>query len=381
MKKKIAILGSTGSIGTQALQVIAEKPDQFEVVALTAGRNTALLSEQIERFRPHIVSVADEAEAVRLQRAYTDVQVEYGEKGLITAAAHANADMLLTAVVGSSGLAPTLAAIKAGVAIALANKETLISAGHLVMAEAAKRGVPIIPVDSEHSAIFQCLHGERREEIRKLIITASGGSFRNKSRDELKDVTVDEALQHPNWSMGAKITIDSATMVNKGLEVIEAHWLFGVDYEQIEVVIHPESIVHSMIEFVDTSIIAQLGNPDMRVPIQYALSYPHRQAGPFQPLDLVRTGSLHFRPMDEERYPCIRLAYECGRRGGTLPAVYSAANEVAVARFLQGDISFLQIEQIISDVLEQHKPVASPDLETIFAADQWARKQASKMFN
>lgn len=253
MKKRIAILGSTGSIGTQTLQVIAERPDQFEVVALTAGRNTALLSEQIERFRPRVVSVSEEADAAKLQRDFPDVQVEYGEGGMITAAAHANADMLITAVLGSAGLAPTLAAIKSGIPIGLANKETLISAGHLVMAEAQQRGVPIIPVDSEHSAIFQCLNGERREEIHKLIITASGGSFRDRTRDELKDVTVEQALQHPNWSMGAKITIDSATMVNKGLEVIEAHWLFDIPYERIEVVIHPESIVHSMIEFVDTT--------------------------------------------------------------------------------------------------------------------------------
>lgn len=380
MKKRIAILGSTGSIGTQTLQVIAERPDQFEVVALTAGRNTALLSEQIERFRPRVVSVSEEADAAKLQRDFPDVQVEYGEGGMITAAAHANADMLITAVLGSAGLAPTLAAIKSGIPIGLANKETLISAGHLVMAEAQQRGVPIIPVDSEHSAIFQCLNGERREEIHKLIITASGGSFRDRTRDELKDVTVEQALQHPNWSMGAKITIDSATMVNKGLEVIEAHWLFDIPYERIEVVIHPESIVHSMIEFVDTSIIAQLGNPDMRVPIQYALTYPERLAGPFRPLDLVQAGSLHFRAMDEERFPCIRMAYECGKQGGTMPAVYSAANEVAVARFLQGDITFLQIEDIISEVLERHSPVMSPDLETVLAVDRWARQEAAKLF-
>lgn len=379
--KRIAILGSTGSIGTQTLDVIAVRPDEFEVVALSAGRNTALLLEQIERFRPRLVSVADEQAARELSGLVKhDVQIEYGEQGLIEVAAHSGADMLVTAIVGSRGLAPTLAAIEAGIPIGLANKETLISAGHLVMEAARRRNVPIIPIDSEHSAIFQCLNGENRSEIKRLIITASGGSFRDKTREELTHVTVEEALRHPNWSMGAKITIDSATMVNKGLEVMEAHWLFGIDYDRIEVVIHPESMIHSMVEFVDTSIMAQLGNPDMRVPIQYALTYPKRFEGPYRPLDLIQIGALHFQEMDMERFPCLHMAYEAGRSGGTMPTVYSAANEVAVERFLSGEIPFLAIEDIIREAMDRHPAVATPSLEEILAADAWARGVAREMF-
>jgi len=381
MKKRIAILGSTGSIGTQTLDVIASHPDRFEVVGLAAGRNTGLLLEQIRSFRPRIVSAADEAAARELrEHVGSEVQIEYGEQGLIQVAAHSGADMLVTAIVGSRGLAPTLAAIEAGVAIGLANKETLISAGHLIMDAAKRRHVPIIPIDSEHSAIFQCLNGEKRAQVSRVILTASGGSFRDRQRNELAHVTVEEALRHPNWSMGAKITIDSATMVNKGLEVIEAHWLFGLDYDRIDVVIHPESIIHSMVEYADTSIIAQLGNPDMRVPIQYALTYPDRMAGPFRPLDLVGAGALHFRPMDTERYPSVRMAYEAGRIGGTMPTVFSAANEVAVDRFLRGDIKFLQIEDIIASVMEQHQAVGHPGLDEILAADRWARERAASLF-
>jgi len=381
MKKHIAILGSTGSIGTQTLDVIASHPDRFEVVGLAAGRNTGLILEQIRQFRPRIVSVADESAARELKnQVAAEVQIEYGEQGLIQVAAHSGADLLVTAIVGSRGLAPTLAAIEAGVAIGLANKETLISAGHLIMEAAKRRGVPIIPIDSEHSAIFQCLNGENRAQVSRIILTASGGSFRDKQRSELAHVTVEEALRHPNWSMGAKITIDSATMVNKGLEVIEAHWLFGLDYDRIEIVIHPESIIHSLVEYVDTSMIAQLGNPDMRVPIQYALTYPDRISGPFRPLDLVCAGALHFRPMDTDRYPSVRMAYDAGRRGGTMPTVFSAANEVAVDRFLHGDIRFLQIEDIIASVMEQHQVVEHPGLEEILAADHWAREMAARMF-
>jgi 1-deoxy-D-xylulose-5-phosphate reductoisomerase len=381
MMKRIAILGSTGSIGTQTLDVIANHPDRFEVVGLAAGWNTGLILEQIRRFRPRIVSVADEAAARELKdQAGAEVQIVHGDEGLIQVAAHSGADMLVTAIVGSRGLAPTLAAIEAGVAIGLANKETLVSAGHLIMDAARRCGVPIIPIDSEHSAIFQCLNGEDRGQVSRIILTASGGSFRDKQRSELANVTVEEALRHPNWSMGAKITIDSATMVNKGLEVIEAHWLFGLDYDRIDVVIHPESIIHSMVEYADTSIIAQLGNPDMRVPIQYALTYPDRIPGPSRPLDLVRAGALHFRPMDTERYPSVRMAYEAGRCGGTMPTVFNAANEVAVERFLRGDIRFLQIEEIIASVMEQHQVTGHPGLEEILAADSWAKERASRMF-
>jgi len=372
IKKRIAILGSTGSIGTQTLDVIDGMREQFEVVALAAGRNVELLSEQVRKFRPNMVSCADESAArelkERLGELASAVQIEYGGQGLIQAAARSGADMLITALVGSVGLAPTLAAIDAGVAIGLANKETLISAGHLVMERARRNNVPIIPIDSEHSAIFQCLNGEQRSAVKRIILTASGGSFRDKSREELKNVTVEQALRHPNWSMGAKITIDSATMVNKGLEVIEAHWLFDLDYDRIEVVLHPESIVHSMVEFVDTSIIAQLGNPDMRVPIQYALTYPNRMRGSYRPLDLVQAGALHFFKMDERRFPCIRMAYDAGRCGGTMPTVFSAANEVAVARFLNGQIAFLQIEDIIEEVMSRHDPIRNPALEDILAA-------------
>lgn len=382
MKKRIAILGSTGSVGTQTLDVIAHKPDQFEVTALSAGRNIALLCEQIKRFRPRLVSVADEQSATELREMIgtDELQIEYGEQGLVQVAAHSGADMLVTAIVGSKGLAPTLAAIEAGIAIGLANKETLISAGHLVMESARQRNVPIIPIDSEHSAIFQCLNGEPRQAVKKIILTASGGSFRDRSREELVGVTVEQALQHPNWSMGAKITIDSATMVNKGLEVMEAHWLFGLAYDDIEVVIHPESIIHSLVEFADTSMIAQLGNPDMRVPIQYALSYPERLPGPFQSLNLLEVGALHFRKMDEVRFPCMRMAYEAGRAGGTMPTVYSAANEIAVERFLRGEITFLQIEEIIAKLLDRHEVTANPNLEEIIAADEWARREAASLY-
>lgn len=383
-RKRISILGSTGSIGTQTLDVIEKMPDRFEVVALAAGRNMERFSEQVLRFRPRLVSCEDEASArelaERLGAMASHVQIEYGVRGLIDVAAHAGADMLITGIMGSVGLAPTLAAIEAGVAIGLANKETLISAGHLVMSSARRHNVPIIPIDSEHSAIFQCLNGEQQRDVRKIILTASGGSFRDRNREELETVTVEEALQHPNWSMGAKITIDSATMVNKGLEVMEAHWLFGLDYDQIEVVLHPESIVHSMVEFVDTSIIAQLGNPDMRVPIQYALTYPERLPAPSRPLDLVQAGTLHFREMDEERFPCLRMAYEAGRCGGTMPTVYNASNEVAVQRFLAGEISFLQIEQIIAEAMSRHLTVPDPGLDDILSADEWARAEAHHMF-
>lgn len=377
MTKRIAILGSTGSIGTQTLDVIAHDPDSYTVEGLAAGGNVSLLLEQLRRFRPKIVSVASKelAEEVRLH-AGSGIQVYYGEEGLIEVAAGTAAELVVTAVVGSQGLQPTLAAIAAGKHIGLANKETLVTAGHLVSRLAAAHGVSLLPVDSEHSAVFQCLNGESRQEAARIVLTASGGSFRDKTRRELAGVTVEQALRHPNWAMGAKITIDSATMVNKGLEVIEAHWLFDMPYERIDVLLHPESIVHSMVEFADGSVMAQLGTPDMRVPIQYALTYPKRKPSPAKPLRLEEIGKLHFRPMDFERYPALSMAYECGRRGGTAPAVFNAANEVAVARFLRGDIAFLQIEEIIRRVLDAHAPIANPELADITAADEWARQTA-----
>ncbi|WP_079910235.1 1-deoxy-D-xylulose-5-phosphate reductoisomerase [Paenibacillus sp. 32352] len=375
--KHISILGSTGSIGTQTLDVISHHPEQFKIVGLAGGHNVKLLLDQVHQFRPAKVSVATKELADQMKmHVPAGTQIFYGNQGLIEIAAGTDASDVVTAVVGSQGLEPTLAAIRAGKHIGLANKETLVSAGHLVTAEAERHGVKLIPIDSEHSAIFQCLNGESRKDIKKIMLTASGGSFREYSREQLKDVTVEQALKHPNWSMGAKITIDSATMVNKGLEVIEAHWLFGLPYDQIEVLIHPESIIHSYVEFMDCSIIAQLGNPDMRVPIQYALTYPNRIATPSQPLNLAAMGKLTFREMDYVRFPCLKMAFDSGRAGGTTPTVYNAANEVAVERFLKGEIGFLQIEDIIASALERHDPVAHPDLEQITAADTWARQTA-----
>jgi len=375
--KKIAVLGSTGSIGTQTLDVISRRPEDYEVVGLAAGANIGLLLEQVRQFKPRWVSAgtAELAAQVRAE-APSDVRVVHGEEGLRQIAGESGANYVVCALVGSLGLTSTLAAIEAGADIGLANKETLVTAGHLVMSRAREKGVSILPVDSEHSAIFQCLNGEPAKAIKRLMLTASGGSFRDLGREQLKNVTVEDALKHPNWSMGAKVTIDSATMANKGLEVIEAHWLFDLPYDQIDVVLHPESIVHSMVEFVDTSVIAQLGNPDMRVPIQYALTYPERVASPASPLDLLKQGALHFRPMSFERYPCLRLAYESGRAGGTATTVFNAANEVAVARFLRGEISFLAIEETIERTLAKHVSLPSPNLEAILETDAWARREA-----
>jgi 1-deoxy-D-xylulose-5-phosphate reductoisomerase len=375
MVKKITILGSTGSIGTQTLDVIDQHPDHFRVEGLSAGRNIDLLYEQIMKYRPRKVSVATKELAHQLIPSIpVGTELYYGMEGMIEVAAGTNCDMVVTAVVGSQGLEPTLAALEASRAIGLANKETLVSAGHLVTSLAKKKKVPIIPIDSEHSALFQCLNGESVANVDKLILTASGGSFRDRTRDELKGVSVEDALRHPNWSMGAKITIDSATMANKGLEVIEAHWLYGIPYEQIEVLIHLESIIHSMVEFKDHSVIAQLGTPDMRVPIQYALTYPNRVANRSKPLNLAEVGELHFRKMDFQRYPCIRIAFECGKLGGTATTVFNAANEVAVDHFLRKQLEFLKIEEAIEAVLQQHINSESPDLEQIEEADRWARK-------
>lgn len=377
---KLAVLGSTGSIGSQTLDVVSRDPGRYEITGLAAGTNVGLLLEQAKRWKPKVVSVATKelAEQIRIDLP-PGTRVAYGEQGLIEVAAESGADFAMCALIGSVGLKSTLAAIDAGVSIGLANKETLVTAGHIVMKRAADKGVAIYPIDSEHSAIFQCLNGEDRRAVKRLILTASGGSFRDRTRDELASVTVEDALKHPNWSMGAKITIDSATMVNKGLEVIEAHWLFDLPYDKIEVVLHPESIVHSMVEFADTSVIAQLGNPDMRVPIQYALTYPQRQPSPASPLDLVKAGALHFREMNFARYPCLRMAYEAGRAGGTAPTVFNAANEVAVARFLKGEIPFLAIETIIERLLAKHVATADPDLDAILDVDAQTRAEAAAL--
>jgi len=378
--KTIAILGSTGSIGTQTLDIAAYHPERFRVSALAAGSNVDLLAEQARRFRPRIVSVATKAHAERLAALVpAGTRVLYGDEGLRAVAAENDADVVVSAMVGSAGCEPTLAAIDAGKAIALANKETLVAAGRIVTERARQRGVPLIPVDSEHSAIFQSLNGSRIDDVLALTLTASGGSFRDLGRHELANVTVADALKHPNWSMGAKVTIDSATMANKGLEVIEAHWLFGVDYDRIRVLIHPESIIHSYVEFLDKSVIAQLGVPDMRVPIQYALTFPDRPSSPADSLDLAALGKLTFRPMDFERYPMMRLAFEAGRAAGTATAVFNAANEIAVSRFLSGEVPFLAIESIVESTLAKHDVVDTPDLGAIREADAWAREFAAKL--
>lgn len=378
--KKIAVIGSTGSVGTQTLDVALQHPDQFEIVGLAAGSNIDLFMEQVTRFRPKKVSIGNKELADKIKPDLpAGVELYYGEEGLVEIAAGTAAEIVVTAIVGSRGLPSTLAAISEGKTIGLANKETLVTAGHLVTELARKKGVSLIPVDSEHSAIFQCLNGENIKEVEQITLTASGGSFRDFTREQLREVTVEDALKHPNWSMGAKITIDSATMVNKGLEVIEAHWLFGLPYEQIEVLLHPESIIHSFVEYRDGSVIAQLGTPDMRIPIQYALSYPSRLKSTSKRLSLAEVGKLHFREMDYERFPCLRLAYECGKIGGTAPTVYNAANEIAVASFLNREIPFLQIENVIESVLSKHVSVSNPDLETIQFTDQWAREIAASL--
>lgn len=377
--KKIALLGSTGSIGTSTLDVVEEHPQEFSVVAMAAGTNVDLLAKQVVQFGPELVSVGSEQAAFELrERLGSQVKPEivYGAEGLEQVARYEAANFVMTAVVGSVGVAPTLAAIEAGKTIGLANKETLVCAGSVVMKKAREKGVQIIPVDSEHAAVFQCMQGERRQDVERVLLTASGGSFRHLTREDLKQVTVTEALAHPNWSMGAKITIDSATMMNKGFEVIEAHWLFDLPYEQIECVLHYESIIHSMVEYKDRAVMAQLGTPDMKVPIQYAMSYPGRMALPTEPLDLVKVGTLHFAAMDFDRYPLLKLAYECGKAGGTYTAVLNAANEVAVDLFLKGSIGFLDIETIVSKTCEAHPGIQDPTLEEIFAADKWARSQA-----
>ncbi|MET3847860.1 MULTISPECIES: 1-deoxy-D-xylulose-5-phosphate reductoisomerase [unclassified Paenibacillus] len=378
--KKLSVLGSTGSIGTQTLDVVSKHPEHFQIEGLAAGSNVELLLRQVHQFRPKKVSVATKelAEQVKTQVS-PGTEIFYGNEGLVEVAAGTDADTVVTAVVGSMGLHSTLAAIEAGKHIGLANKETLVTAGHLVTEAIKRKGVKMLPIDSEHSAIFQCLNGERRDDLTGITLTASGGSFRDLTREQLQSVTVEDALKHPNWSMGAKITIDSATMVNKGLEVIEAHWLFGLPYEQIHVLLHPESIIHSFVEFRDTSIIAQLGNPDMRVPIQYALTYPERWDSPAKRLSLAEVGKLHFREMDMERFPCLRLAYECGKMGGTATTAFNAANEVAVGRFLNREISFLQIEDIIEEVLDRHANIPNPQLADIEECDRNTRLLAAKL--
>lgn len=380
MKKKISLLGATGSIGIQTLEVIAAHPNQFELVAFSAGRNIEKVREIAAFQMPPLVSVMEKADAETLQREFPAIRFLYGAEGLEEVAANSGADVLLNSVIGSVGLKPTLAAIRQGITIAIANKETLVAAGDIVMAEAKRHGVSILPVDSEHSAIFQALNGEQSKSISRLILTASGGSFRDLTRDQLANVTLEQALAHPNWSMGNKLTIDSATMFNKGLEVIEAHHLFNMPYDQIDCLLHKESIIHSMIEFEDTSVMAQLGSPDMRVPIQYALSYPERipMKDP-QRLKLEDIGALHFEKMDLTRFKALALAYEAGRAGGTMPTAMNAANEMAVSQFMAGHIPFIQIDELVERVMEQHRTIHKPDLETIIETDMQTRKIVHSM--
>nr|WP_297937662.1 1-deoxy-D-xylulose-5-phosphate reductoisomerase [uncultured Lachnoclostridium sp.] len=369
--KKIAILGSTGSIGTQTLDVVRNNKD-LEVVALAAGSNITRLEEQILEFRPKVVSVWEEQKAKELREKvkHLDVKVLSGMDGLIACAAERESSVVVTAVVGMIGIRPTIEAIKAGKDIALANKETLVTAGHIIVPLAKEYGVSLLPVDSEHSAIFQCLHGERQNKVSKILLTASGGPFRGKKLEELKNIQVEDALKHPNWSMGQKITIDSSTMVNKGLEVIEAKWLFDVEYSQIQVVVQPQSIIHSMVEFEDGGVMAQLGTPDMRLPIQYALYYPERRPLPGDRLDFYKLGQITFEEPDLETFRGLKLAFEAGRLGGSIPTVYNAANELAVSMFLKRKISYLEIVKSIEYAMKKHSFIDNPNVEQILSVEQ-----------
>ncbi len=377
--KSITLLGSTGSIGTQTLEIVADHSDKFQIVGLAAGRNIELLSTQIRAFKPKIVAIVDPAQLDELRAAISDVAPQpvlvTGEAGIVEVAAYGDAQAVVTGIVGCAGLLPTIAAIKAGKEIALANKETLIAGGPVVLPLVAKHGVKLLPADSEHSAIFQCLQGVPEGGLKRIILTASGGAFRDWPVEKLPQVTVADALKHPNWSMGRKITVDSATLMNKGLEVIEAHYLFGVDYDQIDIVIHPQSIIHSLIEVQDTSVLAQLGWPDMRLPLLYALSWPERIATNWEPLDLVKSGDLTFRQPNHDKYPCMQLAYAAGRAGGCMPAVLNAANEQAVALFLDEKITFLDIPKVIEKACDRFESqnISQPTLEDILGADQWSR--------
>ena len=372
--RKVAILGSTGSIGTQTLDVIRQNGD-LKLVAISAGSNIALLEEQIREFRPRLVAVWDKAKADELRILIADMlpvcKVVSGMEGLLEVATIEDSDILITAVVGMIGIQPTIAAIQAGKDIGLANKETLVTAGHIIMPLAKEKNVAILPVDSEHSAIFQCLNGEKGNRIHKVLLTASGGPFRGMSKEELKFVTLDMALKHPNWSMGRKITIDSATMVNKGLEVIEAKWLFDVEPEQIEVVIQPQSIIHSMVEFEDGAVMAQLGTPDMRLPIQYALYYPRRVYLDGKRLDFSKLSEITFQKPDQDTFCGLKYAYEAIKIGGTMPTVLNAANELAVAKFLNRKIKFLEIYKMIRICMDSHTLIKNPNVNDILETEQW----------
>ncbi|BAZ87949.1 1-deoxy-D-xylulose-5-phosphate reductoisomerase [Dolichospermum compactum] len=379
--KAITLLGSTGSIGTQTLDIVSEHPDKFRIVGLAAGRNVELFAAQIRQFRPQIAAISAAEKLPELKEAIKDLNPQpillAGEAGVIEVARYGDSQTVVTGIVGCAGLLPTIAAIEAGKDIALANKETIIAGAPVVLPLVEKHGVKLLPADSEHSAIFQCLQGVPKDGLRKILLTASGGAFRDWPVEKLPEVKVADAIKHPNWSMGRKITVDSATLMNKGLEVIEAHYLFGVDYDNIEIVIHPQSIIHSLIELQDTSVLAQLGWPDMRLPLLYALSWPERVYTNWERLNLVKSGDLTFREPDHQKYPCMGLAYAAGRAGGSMPAVLNAANEQAVALFLDEKIHYLDIARCIEFVCDRHQNdnKQNPSLDDILAADKWARQE------
>lgn len=378
--KNIALLGSTGSIGRQTVEVALANPEKIKIRALVAHRSDEVLEQQIAALEPDIAVLSDKEAAARLAKRYHGkTEILAGEEGVLAAATYVGADTVLASMVGYAGLRPTLAAINCGKHIALANKETLVAAGSIVMQAVADKGVNLTPVDSEHSAIFQALRGGRENEVKRLIITASGGPFRGKKRSELEHVTLAQCLNHPNWSMGKKVTLDSSTLANKGLEVIEAHWLFHMPYEKIAVVVHPQSVVHSLVEFCDGSVIAQMGDPDMRLPIQYALSWPERYPYAFEQLDLVKYGSLTFEAPDLEAFPSLKIAMDCGKAGGTLPCAFNAANEEAVNAFLEGRIKYLDIPYITASVTQAHQNVLTPTIEDIELADEAARAAAQEV--
>jgi len=381
--KHIVILGSTGSIGTNTLDIVAKFPDRFRAIGLTAGSNDAKLEEQVRAFRPAVVALSDQAAADRLRARCPDtgVRILSGQQGVTEVATHPGADLVISAIVGGAGLVPTLAAIRASRDVALANKEPMVMAGHLIRQEARKHGVRIFPVDSEHSAIFQSMEGHRREDIRYLILTASGGPLWDLTLEQMRHVKPAQALQHPNWKMGDKITIDSATLMNKGLEVVEAHWLFDVPPEQIQVLVHRESIIHSLVEYRDGSVIAQLGLPDMRTPISYALNYPERLPLELPPLNLGKMGRLTFHEPDHDRFPCLGLGYAALRTGGTMPATLNAANEMAVAAYLKEEIGFLDIAAVIRSTMEAHRSSELTSLEDALEADRWAREKATSIIS
>ena len=378
--KKISLLGSTGSIGVNTLDVVERYPENFQVCALSAGSNVELFAAQIRKFKPALAALYDSTKVDALKELVGDLDVEIvsGQEGTVSIASFPDADLVVSGVVGSAGLLPALAALKAGKNLALANKETLVIAGELVLKEAARNNTQIIPIDSEHSAIFQALNGEKTERIKKIILTASGGPFRTFTLKQMENVTVKDALNHPNWDMGAKITIDSSTMMNKGLEYIEAKWLFGVE-TSVEIIVHAQSIIHSMIEFVDTSIIAQMGVPDMRVPIAYALTYPDRFESDLPSLDLASMGNLTFEAPDFERFPCLQLAMDAMEMGQTIPAVLNAANEIAVQAFLDELIPYKDISEIIRMVMNNHRPVPLQEIQDVLDADLWAREETTKL--